>query len=76
VAVAVGPESIRGRKLLAFCVLGDGIGTTGDALRAIFAARNPAFSVPEFVQIVHALPKLPSGKVDRQALAKLASEVQ
>jgi acyl-coenzyme A synthetase/AMP-(fatty) acid ligase len=76
VAVAPGPENLRGRSLVAFCVMADGHETTGSALRASYAVGAPAFSVPEVVHIVSALPKLASGKIDRQSLAKLANEVE
>lgn len=75
VAVAPGPENIRGRSLVAFCVIGQGCQTTANALRASYARIAPAFSVPEVVRIVSELPKLANGKVDRQALARLATEV-
>jgi acyl-coenzyme A synthetase/AMP-(fatty) acid ligase len=44
-------------------------------LRASYASKAPPYSVPDTVQIVDALPKLVSGKVDRLALARLAEEV-
>jgi acyl-coenzyme A synthetase/AMP-(fatty) acid ligase len=75
VAVAPGPENIRGRSLVAFCVISQGCQTTAAALRANYARIAPAFSVPEVVRIVSELPKLANGKVDRQALARWASEV-
>ncbi len=71
-AVTVGPENIRGRTLIAFCVLAKGIAVSDKELRAQYAARAPAFSVPDVVHIVEALPKLASGKIDRLALASLA----
>jgi acyl-coenzyme A synthetase/AMP-(fatty) acid ligase len=73
VAIAPGPENIRGRAIVAFCVLASGVQTSGEALRADFAKNAPPFSVPELVLILSELPKLQSGKVDRQALARLAN---
>jgi acyl-coenzyme A synthetase/AMP-(fatty) acid ligase len=74
VAVATGPENLRGRELVAFCVPSAGINLTGASVRAQYAAAAPAYSVPEIVHIVDSLPKLPSGKVDRVFLGRLASE--
>ena len=73
VAVAAGPESIRGRVLVAFCVLRRGAEQTEEQLRAEYAKRAPAFAVPEQVRIVNELPKLQSGKIDRGSLAARAA---
>jgi amino acid adenylation domain-containing protein/FkbM family methyltransferase len=43
-------------------------------LRAWLAARLPAAMVPAAIRELDALPRLPSGKVDRKALAALAPE--
>ena len=74
VAVAPGRENIRGRALVAYCVVGRNSTASADALRSGYAAISPAYSVPEIVRIMPELPKLESGKVDRQALARLAAE--
>lgn len=73
VAVAAGPDSIRGRLLVAFCVLRRGAEQTEEQLRAEYAKRAPAFAVPERVRIVSELPKLQSGKIDRASLAARAA---
>jgi len=75
VAVAPGPAGIRGRGLLAFCVMSPKLEVTGQQLRATYATKAPRYSVPDTVHLLSALPKLESGKVDRQALAKLAQEI-
>jgi acyl-coenzyme A synthetase/AMP-(fatty) acid ligase len=74
VAVAAGPENLRGRALVAFCVPSAGMQLTGIGLRAQYAAAAPAYSVPDIVHVVDSLPKLPSGKIDRMCLAKFANE--
>ncbi len=71
-AVAAGPETARGRAIVAFCVLTARSEADAASLRSLYADGAPAFSVPDVVRIVAELPKLGSGKVDRQALAKLA----
>jgi acyl-coenzyme A synthetase/AMP-(fatty) acid ligase len=71
-AVAAGPEDIRGRLLVAFCVARAGANLSQEALHALCVARLPAFAVPDRVVILPELPKLPNGKVDRRTLARLA----
>ncbi|HXM54382.1 MAG TPA: amino acid adenylation domain-containing protein, partial [Candidatus Dormibacteraeota bacterium] len=56
------------RRLVAY-VVGD---ATPDELRAHCAQRLPAYMVPATFRLLDALPLLPSGKVDRRALADLA----
>ena len=67
--VVAGSQGIRGRALVAFCVLARNAVLTADDVRERYAARSPAYSVPDSVRIVSSLPQLPSGKVDRVALA-------
>lgn len=74
IAVAPGPDTIRGRALVAFCVLGRGVEMSGQKIRANYAEIAPAFSVPDLVCVLKAMPKLESGKIDRQALARLAED--
>jgi hypothetical protein len=49
-----------------------------EAVRTQMAAQLPAYMAPEAVEVVAALPLLPNGKVDRQALLarRRAAEVQ
>jgi acyl-coenzyme A synthetase/AMP-(fatty) acid ligase len=71
-AVAAGQEDIRGRTLVAFCVMARGSNLSEQELRGQHAKRVPAFAVPDAVRIVDALPKLPNGKLDRRSLAGMA----
>ena len=71
-AVVAGPEDIRGRLLVAFCVVRARTSVSPQVLRTRCASRLPAFAVPDKIVIVADLPKLPNGKVDRRALAMLA----
>lgn len=72
-AAAPGPETPRGRAIVAFCVLADGSETDGGTLRSSYAQGVPAFAVPDVVRVVEALPKLGTGKLDRRALARMAN---
>ncbi len=74
VAVAPGAENIQGVSLVAFCVTDPKVAVTGPQLRAAYAKSFPPHSVPDVVHLMDSLPKLASGKVDRQSLAKLAHE--
>jgi acyl-coenzyme A synthetase/AMP-(fatty) acid ligase len=71
-AVAAGPEDIRGRLLVAFCVVPAGANLSSEALRARCVAQLPAFAVPDRVVMLSDLPKLPNGKLDRRELATRA----
>ncbi|MBN1238253.1 MAG: acyl--CoA ligase [Gammaproteobacteria bacterium] len=70
--VTADSETMRGKALVAFCVVGRRNSPSGQELRTRFAQRVAAFSVPDVVRVVAALPKLESGKVDRRALSALA----
>jgi acyl-coenzyme A synthetase/AMP-(fatty) acid ligase len=67
--VVAGSHGIRGRTLVAFCVLARNAALTPEDVRERYAARAPAYSVPDSVRIISALPQLASGKIDRRALA-------
>jgi acyl-coenzyme A synthetase/AMP-(fatty) acid ligase len=71
-AVAAGPEDIRGRLLVAFCVVRAGAELSARDLRARCVSRLPAFAVPDSIVMLRDLPKLPNGKIDRRTLAQLA----
>jgi acyl-CoA synthetase (AMP-forming)/AMP-acid ligase II len=72
-AVALGPDTARGRALVAFCTVAPGTDPDVAKLRSGFAAQAPAFSVPDEIRILAELPKLENGKIDRNTLARLAS---
>ena len=71
-AVSAGRDDIRGRSLVAFCVLRRGEHCTAQELRAQLAAQLPWFALPDVVNILPDLPKLESGKLDRRALELMA----
>jgi acyl-coenzyme A synthetase/AMP-(fatty) acid ligase len=70
--VAAGPESIRGRKIVAFCALRRGSERSESELRADLSSRVPPFAVPDRIRVVPQLPRLPNGKIDRRRLAAWA----
>jgi acyl-coenzyme A synthetase/AMP-(fatty) acid ligase len=74
--VATDTATLRGRSLVAFCVLGRGAVESGAQLRSKYAMKAPAFAVPDVVRVMPSLPKLESGKIDRRALAELAREAE
>jgi amino acid adenylation domain-containing protein len=67
--VTVGERGRGGRQLTAHCVLADGAGLTTRELREGLARRLPGYLVPASFAVLPAFPLLPSGKVDRRALA-------
>lgn len=73
-AVALGEDTVRGRRLIAFCVLEDGVVLNAEQVRRSYAAGVAAYAVPDDFLIVEVLPALPNGKVDRRALAALAQQ--
>jgi acyl-CoA synthetase (AMP-forming)/AMP-acid ligase II len=66
-----GGESARGTRLVAVCRLEAGAELPPDEVRARAFDRLPRYAVPDEVRIVGELPHLPSGKVDRRAVAAL-----
>jgi acyl-CoA synthetase (AMP-forming)/AMP-acid ligase II len=71
-AVSVGRDGIRGRELIAFCVVSPRAQSSSQEIRARYAASAPAFSVPDSVCIVKVLPKLANGKLDRRSITAMA----
>jgi acyl-coenzyme A synthetase/AMP-(fatty) acid ligase len=71
--VVAGGESARGTRLVAVCRLEEGASLSPEEVRARAFERLPRYAVPDEVRIVEALPHLPSGKVDRRAVAEQAA---
>jgi non-ribosomal peptide synthetase-like protein len=67
-AVALREDSPGAQRLAGYVVPRDGKKVDGENLRANLRARLPAYMVPAWIEILSALPTLPSGKVDRKAL--------
>ena len=69
--VAVRGASKQGERIAAFCVPRPGMLLDGAQLRQHCFGVLPHYAIPDEVRMLEALPTLPSGKVDRQALAAL-----
>lgn len=61
-------ESERGKRLIAYCILAKGIGMTEKDIRAACFDLLSRNAVPDQIIIVHSLPLLANGKVDRRKL--------
>ena len=67
-AVVAREDGVDGQKLIA-CIVKDGAQTPGvDTIRRYLRERVPGPMIPSRIRSVKALPRTPSGKVDRQGL--------
>jgi len=62
---------VRSQVLHGYTVCRAGMSVTGEQLREHLARHLPAYMVPATLTTLPALPLLPNGKVDRQALGRL-----
>ncbi len=62
------PDGVLGQTIKAFVVPRDGQGVDVDELMTHCAARMPRYMVPKAIEVLPALPKTTSGKVDYPAL--------
>ena len=67
-AVAVKKDNLGHEHLIAYAVLAKGSDLTVDTWRAALTAVLAPYMVPELLEILPAMPRLPSGKTDRKAL--------
>lgn len=67
------PDPLYGQKVAAFLVLREGFSHNEEELRAFARERLADYKVPETIRFLPELPKGLTGKVDRRALAELAS---
>jgi amino acid adenylation domain-containing protein len=67
-AIAAHERPGVGRTLVAYIVSRDPRATSGEDLRAYLRARLPEHMVPQYYELMAALPLLASGKIDRRAL--------
>ena len=74
-AAVLGIEDTPGAsRLVAFAVLAADAAESPEDLRAFLEARLPAALVPSSFQLLEAFPLTATGKTDRRALARLASD--
>jgi acyl-CoA ligase (AMP-forming) (exosortase A-associated) len=62
------PDPVLGQAIKAYVVPRDGECIDPEALQLFCAERMPRYMVPKFVQVMDALPKTPSRKIDYPAL--------
>jgi amino acid adenylation domain-containing protein len=67
-AAATVREDLPGDRVLVGYVVGDRGDPSAAELKAFLKDRLPEYMVPTFIEALHALPRLPNGKVDRGAL--------
>ncbi|XXT19047.1 amino acid adenylation domain-containing protein [Sorangium sp. So ce429] len=72
-AVVHRASAAGGPQLEAHVVLAPGHAPAVDELRARLGLRLPAYMMPSRLALLESLPRLPSGKVDRRALAPVAA---
>lgn len=70
VVVVTEGESLRGKALVAYCVLNAGVSLSENEIRKACLDRLPRRAIPDRVEILSTLPLLPNGKIDRQALVQ------
>lgn len=73
-AVTAYGESLRGKKLWAYCVISAESQLDGNAIRSQCFDLLPRRAVPDVVILVNTLPLLANGKLDRQALLLLCDQ--
>jgi len=71
IMVSTHEETTNGKRLVAFCLSPENT-VQPDAVRQSCFELLPNYAIPEEVRVVTEFPLLPSGKVDRQALLRLA----
>jgi long-chain acyl-CoA synthetase len=71
-AVLGAPDGGRGEQVVAHVVLRPGAAASETELRAHCRGRLAGYKVPRRVRLAAELPRLPTGKVDRRALAALS----
>ena len=64
------PDAVLGQSIKAFVVPADGQSPTPEDLLEFCATRVPHYMVPKAIEVVEALPKTGSGKIDYPALRR------
>ncbi len=68
-AVVVLREDTPGdARLVAYVLAAAGLAPTPEALREALRDKLPAYMIPQHLEVLASLPRLPNGKIDRQAL--------
>jgi long-chain acyl-CoA synthetase len=66
------PDPVYGERVIAFVALRDGLSASEQELRELARSRIADYKVPERIVFLPALPKGPTGKLQRRALKELA----
>jgi acyl-coenzyme A synthetase/AMP-(fatty) acid ligase/aryl carrier-like protein len=74
-AVIATEDSAGDKRLVAHVVAATSVDLDERALRAVLRAQLPAYLVPHRIRVVADLPRHPSGKVDRVALARSGATI-
>ena len=72
VALAIATICGEGRSIAAGVVLRQGAGANAEALRAFLATQLPAYMLAQRIVFLEQTPLTPNGKLDRNAVARLA----
>lgn len=64
------PDPVLGQSIKAFAVLREGATVDAESLRTACASHLPGYMVPRTIELLEALPKTTSGKVDYPALRR------
>lgn len=73
-AVAI-PDPVLGNRIACFASAAQDRTLKADALLKFCQSRLPTYMVPEHAEILESLPRTSTGKIDRQALAKIAEDL-
>jgi amino acid adenylation domain-containing protein/non-ribosomal peptide synthase protein (TIGR01720 family) len=65
-------EEPGGKRLIAYVVLKAGLGATESELRRFVKEQLPEYMTPSGVAIIDTVPRMPNGKLDRGALARIS----
>jgi acyl-coenzyme A synthetase/AMP-(fatty) acid ligase/acyl carrier protein len=68
--VAVFQDSTDHKKIVGYVVSNNGAVTTGESIRSYLKGKLPDYMIPQTIQQIERIPRLPNGKVNRHALAK------
>ncbi len=74
VLLATDEDTDNGKRLVAFC-LTTANNVQAETLRQACFNKLPNYAIPEEIRVVNELPVLPSGKIDRQALLRLTTNI-
>ncbi|MGI6019858.1 MAG: class I adenylate-forming enzyme family protein [Lachnospiraceae bacterium] len=75
VAVVGAPDPEFGEKVCAYIVLKEGMKVSSDELKKWCRGKIATIKIPQVIEIIDEFPALPSGKVDKKTLKKMAENI-